>query len=129
MAEAVFLLDSNICIYVLADAECDASRTLQQMRPGMVAVSAIAHAEVMRGIPASEPRARRAADRLFQLVPVLPFEQRAARAYAELPFRRGRFDHLIAAHALALDITLVTNNEADFADMPGLKIENWTVAP
>ena len=35
-------------------------------------------------------------------------------------------DRLIAAHALALDLTLVTNNERDFADVPGLRIENWT---
>jgi len=34
---------------------------------------------------------------------------------------------LLAAHALALDVVIVTNNEADFADVPGLRVENWTV--
>ena len=62
---------------------------------------------------------------LFEQVPVQPFDQKAALQYAGLPFRRRSFDRLIAAHALSLDAILVTNNEADFADVPGLKIENW----
>jgi tRNA(fMet)-specific endonuclease VapC len=58
-------------------------------------------------------------------VPVLPFDAAAAEVYARLPFRRGSFDRLIAAHALALDLVLVTDNVADYADVPGLKVENW----
>ena len=57
---------------------------------------------------------------------LLPFDEAAVRAYAALPFRRGSFDRLIAAHALALDLTLVTSNVRDFADIPGLLVENWT---
>ena len=60
-------------------------------------------------------------------IPVLAFDQAAGRAYAGLPFKRGRFDRLIGAHALSRGLTLVTNNERDFADIPGLKIENWTI--
>jgi tRNA(fMet)-specific endonuclease VapC len=56
----------------------------------------------------------------------LPFDDAAARAYARMPFRRGRFDRLLAAHALSLDATVVTNNLSDFADIPGLKVEDWT---
>ena len=44
-----------------------------------------------------------------------------------LPFKRRSFDRLIAAQELALDVILVTDNEKDFADIPGLKVENWTV--
>ena len=54
-------------------------------------------------------------------------DEAAAREYAKLPFKRARFDRLLAAHALSIGATVVTNNEADFADVPGLKIENWTV--
>ena len=61
------------------------------------------------------------------VVPIQPFEEAAARAYAKLPFKRARFDRLLAAHALSIDATVVTNNEGDFTDVPGLKIENWTV--
>ena len=56
---------------------------------------------------------------------VTPLEM--ARAYATLRFRRASYDRLIAAHALSLGLTVVTDNEADFADVPGLKVENWTV--
>ena len=59
-------------------------------------------------------------------VAVMPFDELAARQYARLPFKRGSFDRLIGAHALALGLVLVTNNEADFADIPDLQIENWT---
>ena len=62
-----------------------------------------------------------------QEVPILPFDEAAARTYAQLPFRRRSFDRLIAAHAISLGITVVTNNEADFADVSGLQVENWTV--
>lgn len=69
---------------------------------------------------------RAAFNRFLGKFPVVPFDEAAARAYARVPFRRGKLDRLIAAHALALDIVLVTNNERDFADVPGLKTEDWT---
>ena len=62
---------------------------------------------------------------LFERVPVLPFDRMAAARYAGIPFRRGRFDRLIAAHALSLGARLVTNNPADFSDIPDLRMENW----
>ena len=45
----------------------------------------------------------------------------------QLPFKRGSYDRLIAAHALSLGLTVVTGNTKHFADVPGLKVENWTV--
>ena len=62
----------------------------------------------------------------FERLPVLPFDRAAAHVYARLPFSRHRFDRLIAAHALALDLTLVTANARDFRDMPDLRVEDWT---
>jgi tRNA(fMet)-specific endonuclease VapC len=47
-------------------------------------------------------------------------------AYAQLPFKRASFDRLIAAHAVSQDLIVVTGNAKDFADVPGLKVENWT---
>ena len=44
-----------------------------------------------------------------------------------LPFRRGSYDRLIAAHALSHGLIIVTDNERHFADIPGLNVENWTV--
>jgi tRNA(fMet)-specific endonuclease VapC len=64
---------------------------------------------------------------LIEEVEVLPFDEMAALVYANLPFKRASYDRLIAAHALALGLTIVTDNETDFADVPGLRVENWTV--
>lgn len=126
MTEPAFLLDSNICIYVLQDAGSPAALRIEQCRPGTVVVSAITYAEVARGIAPEDTRNLAKLDAFFRAVPILPFDQVAARAYASIPFRRGTFDRLIAAHALSLDLTVVTNNERDYADVEGLKIENWT---
>ena len=91
--------------------------------------SAIVFAEIMRGIDVSDRRAVDLTMRLFRLIEVKPFDRMAARAYADVPVRRGKFDRLIGAHALALDLTVVTANEADFADVPNLRVENWTLPP
>jgi len=125
VTEPAFLLDANTCVYILDGVGEMLRRRVEAVRPGMPVTSAIAFAEVMIG------GVRRGAvaetRRLFDTIPVLPFDQSAAEAYMRLPFKRGSFDRLIAAHALALDLTLVTNNERDFADVNGLRVENWTV--
>jgi tRNA(fMet)-specific endonuclease VapC len=59
-------------------------------------------------------------------IPIIAFVDVAAREYARLPFRRAGFDRLLAAHALSIAATVLTNNEANYADAPGLKVENWT---
>lgn len=80
----------------------------------------------MLGLASADEKEMAAFERLFDAAPVVPFDVAAARIYSRLPFKRGTFDRLIAAHALALGATLVTNNEADFTDIPDLRIENWT---
>ena len=124
MAEPRFLLDSSICIYILGGHSAAARLWMEERKPGEMATSAIVLAEVMIGV--RSPEATAAAEALFRLIPALPFDQKAARVYATLPFRRGSYDRLIAAHALSLRLPLVTNNERDFSDVPGLKIETWT---
>jgi tRNA(fMet)-specific endonuclease VapC len=126
VTEAAFLIDSNIAIYALADAAGAAALRIQMHAPGTVVTSSIAYAEVLRGLGAGDEASLALVDAFFAVVPVLPFDRAAAVSYHRIPFRRGTFDRLIAAHALALDLTLVTNNEADFADIAGLRIENWT---
>ena len=126
MTDPAFLIDSNIAIYILEGQLVALRRALERRRPGELAISSISFAEVMRGIGLADKPREEKARRLFATFPVLPFDLAAAEAYRRIPFRRGRFDSLIAAHALALGLTLVTNNERDFADIPGLRIENWT---
>ncbi len=67
---------------------------------------------------------------LLSQIPISAFDDAAVDAYDEIiahcGFVRGRdFDRMIAAHAISLNAILVTANEADFADIPGLVIENW----
>lgn len=125
MAEPLFLLDSNICIYVLEGLAPTVRDRIQTWRPEEIVTSAVVYAEVVRGMASDDVLGMAKVESLFRVIPVLPFDQAAARAYASIPFRRGAFDRLIAAHALALGLTVVTNNERDYADVPGLKIENW----
>jgi tRNA(fMet)-specific endonuclease VapC len=124
--EPLFLLDSNILIYLLQGTSDQLRDRVETYELGQLVTSAIAYAEVMRGISDEDRLQIDAAQRLFAAVGIEPFGPEAAIAYRRVPFRRRRFDRLIAGHALALGLTLVTNNERDFADVRGLRIENWT---
>jgi tRNA(fMet)-specific endonuclease VapC len=123
--DPLYLLDSNICIYVLGGLSAPARARIEQYAPGQVVTSAVAYAEVLRGLPKS-PVAKSKADAFFAVVRVLPFDKDAARQYLTIPFRRASYDRLIAAHALHLGLTFVTNDLRSFKNVPGLKVENWT---
>lgn len=125
MSEPAYLLDSNICIYALQARGRALRERLGEKIEGMIGISAITLAEVGLG-HWTDPKKVEVLEVFLATVDVLPFDQAAARAYAALPFRRGSYDRLIAAHALAADRILITNNERDFKDVPGLRIENWT---
>lgn len=94
---------------------------------GEFVTSAIAFAEIVHGSVRGKPPPPIALQAFIDEVPVLPFDQDAAQAYARLRFERHSYDRLIAAHALALGLIVVTDNTKHFADVPGLKVENWTV--
>jgi tRNA(fMet)-specific endonuclease VapC len=64
-------------------------------------------------------------DLQFSFERVLDLDGKAALASAELPLKRESYDRLIAAHALSHGLTRVTDNGADFANIPGLVVENW----
>ena len=124
MIDARYLLDSNICIYLLEGNAPALRDRVERHVPGEIVTSAIAVGEVLIGA-----QRRGHIDKallLFQTFTALPYDLDAARAYASLSFKRASFDRLIAAHALALGLTLVTNNERNFIDIDGLRTENWT---
>lgn len=121
-----YLLDANICILLLGRPDARLVERVRKCEEGDLAASSIAFAEVAWGSWNGKLPPLWMLDGFSREVRILPFDEAAARQYAMLPFRRGSFDRLIAAHALATGLTLVTNNEADFADIPGLTIENWT---
>ena len=123
-----YMLDSNIIVYLTMNANEWVVRRAAECDEGDLVTSAIAYAEVAYGSLNEEPPAVEQLKMFVEEVPVLDFDYKAALAYATLPFKRGSFDRLIAAHALSHDLTVVTHNERHFADVPGLKVENWTVA-
>jgi tRNA(fMet)-specific endonuclease VapC len=123
-----YLIDTNCCIYLFAGRYPALTQRIGDTAAGEIGLSAIVLAEFAIGRRDREGRPDRQLELLIRQMPVQPFDQRAAEVYAQLPFRRGRFDRLIAAHAVSLGLTLITNNERDFADIPDLRVENWTGA-
>jgi tRNA(fMet)-specific endonuclease VapC len=122
-----YLLDSNIIVYLTMNSNERVVRRAAECEEGDLVTSAIAYAEVAYGSMNELPPAIDQLRAFVEEVPVLDFDYKAALAYATLPFKRGSFDRLIAAHALSHDLTVVTHNDKHFADVPGLKVENWTV--
>lgn len=119
-----FLLDTNILVYLIAGERDLLRDRVQQHEPGTIVTSTLCVAEALYGITDDDQKT--ALDRLLTVIEPLPFGMPEARRFPDVPFRRGKLDRFIAAHALATGLTVVTNNEADFADIPGLQIENWT---
>lgn len=122
-----FLLDANTAVYAMDGAFEVLRERLEAHEPGQVALSVISYAEVAFGTYVGKPPSSEILESFIGVFPLVPFDEAAAREYARLPFKRARFDRLLAAHALSMGATVVTNNVGDFADVPGLAVENWTV--
>ena len=129
-----YMLDTNICINLMKHQPPQVHERFAQCFVGDVVISAVTLAELEFGIACSSPAAqdsnRSALESLLEDIVVAPFEAQAAKAYG--PIRaayknrnRDALDKLIASHAVALGVTLVTNNEADFVNYAGLPVENW----
>lgn len=129
----MFLLDTNICIdFVDGRNPVSRDRVRANFHAGL-SVSSVTAGELLVGPAESDdpPGDLERAEQFLTVVGVLDFDRDAADAYADLVRRVGMkrrsFDRLIAAHALSLGLVLVTNDLRHFADVPGLKIENWAV--
>lgn len=133
MSQALYLLDTNICIYIINRRPPGVFDRFDGLQIGQVAISSITGAELTYGVEKSgSSRNRQALDKFFAPLDVLPFDEAAMRRYGGLRSgleRQGHpigpMDQLIAAHALALDAVLVTNNLREFERVPGLRLENW----
>lgn len=122
-----FLIDADCAIFAMSDEASPVNRQIARCTRGEIAISTISFAEVALGSRIGKPPPSEVLEAFIAAIPLVPFDEAAARMYATLPFKRTRFDRLLAAHALSLDATIVTNNEMDFVDIPGLKIANWTI--
>jgi tRNA(fMet)-specific endonuclease VapC len=127
------LLDTDITSYIFAHHDERVRRRFLAFAIGDVGISTITVAELAFGSELNRSeRNRRAIERALESLAIMPFELAAARAYGQVRTalqRRGTpigpLDMLIAAHAISLDVPLVTNNVREFRRVPGLRIENW----
>lgn len=131
-----YMLDTNICIYLLKRQPAEVLMRLEALRQGEAVISVVTHAELRAGLEIqiqNRSHDEHVLKLLTRRIPVLPIDESASIAYGRMRAavpdrRRDALDRLIAAHALSIDATLVTNNEAAFKDYPGLIVENWVIS-
>lgn len=137
MAAVKFLLDTNAVIRYLNGRSESLRNRLTDERDDAIAVCSVVRAELLYGAAKStNPQKTFRAQQLFlDRFPSLPFDDAAALSYG--PIRAhlervgtpiGGYDLLIAAIAVARNLTLVTHNLAEFARVPGLLLEDWETA-
>lgn len=129
-----FMLDTNIIAYAKNNRPGTGLKRLTQHNPEDYCISSITLAELEFGVyNSARPEQNQLALLTFLArIELVPFEADAAREYgiirADLTRKDnliGANDLLIAAHAKALGLTLVTNNTRQFKRVDGLKLENW----
>ena len=130
-----YMLDTNICIYCIKKSPDNVFRHLQDCEIGEVVISAITYSELRYGVANSSDPERNglALAEFLSPLEILDYTSDVANVYGSIRSllkRRGKLigplDLLIAAHAVRLQLTLVTNNTREFSRISGLTIENWT---
>ena len=128
-----YLLDTNICIYIINEQPAQVLQRLIQAGRESLAISTITVAELAFGVAKStRADSRVKLENFLSKFPILDWGQDAAWVYGNVRKtleakgqRIGERDLLLACQALSLDITLVTNNTREFERIEGLKLENW----
>lgn len=129
-----YLLDTNTCIYIAKKRPLAVLQQFEKMVMGDVAMSIITYGELLYGVEKSQhqKKSKTILAELSSLIPPLPLSPTASHHYAETRATLekqgkpiGNNDLWIASHALALNVTLVTNNAKEFSRIPKLKLTNW----
>ncbi|MEO1209020.1 MAG: type II toxin-antitoxin system VapC family toxin [Cyanobacteria bacterium J06638_20] len=129
-----YLLDTNICIYLIKQKPHKVLARFQNLSLSDIGVSSITIAELEYGVYKSQQQEKNRGALMQFLIPleIVEFEPAAATSYGAIRSdleRRGlvigSMDMLIAAHALSLGVTLVSNNTREFSRIPNLSLENW----
>ena len=126
----MYLLDTNACLdFLLLRSTALVERLGEAFGSCSVSTITVAELRVGNRTSADPLEDDRKLDLFLSALDVEAFDAAAAARYGKmmrnLALKRTRFDRLIAVHALSLGLILVTSNTSDFADVPGLKVENW----
>jgi tRNA(fMet)-specific endonuclease VapC len=128
------MLDTNVCIYLIKEHPASVVERFAAHPVGDIGISVITLAELEYGVTKSSRSAknRDALDQFVSPLDVAPFDRHATAAYGRLRAALekkgqpiGSMDLLIAAHALSLNVRLITHNVKEFGRVPGLRIEGW----
>jgi tRNA(fMet)-specific endonuclease VapC len=128
------LLDTNMCIYLIRKKPPQVLERFNDYSVGEIGVSSITVAELQYGVEKSQRSAqnRRALGQFLIPLVIADFDEGAAEAYGKVRAALevqgkpiGALDTLIAAHALSLEATLVTNDTREFSQVPDLGLANW----
>jgi tRNA(fMet)-specific endonuclease VapC len=128
-----YMLDTNICIYVIKNRPTELRQQFNRLAE-QICISAITLAELYYGVEKSSRRIQnlQAVEQFVARLEALPFSVEAAAHYgqvrAELErvgWPAGAHDMLIGAHARSAGLIVVTNNLREFERIPGLRTENW----
>ena len=129
-----WLLDTNVCIDLIRRRPPSMLDRFRRHQVGEIGISVVTLAELEYGVSGSSRPAqnREALDQFVSPLEVVPFDRPATTAYGRLRAALekkgqtiGSMDMLIAAHALSLEVRLVTHNSREFGRVPGLKTEDW----
>jgi tRNA(fMet)-specific endonuclease VapC len=133
--ESRYLLDTDTFVYIRRGRPEKARARFRRLQVGEAVMSVITYGELIYGIAKKKvgPEPLLRLEELTQIVQVIPLMPETATVYGAIRATLsakgemiGGNDLWIAAHALASNLILVTNNEREFRRVPDLKIENWT---
>lgn len=131
-----YMLDTNICIYVIKHKPTAAVKNFLKHNPEELGISAVTYAELLHGVEKSQAveRNRMALMLFLSAISILEFDSYAAEEYGKIRAdleRKGTpigpMDLLIAGHARSKGLILVTNNTREFMRVEDLEVEDWTM--
>ena len=129
-----FMLDTNICIYIIKQKPAKVLKRFAQYSPGYILLSSETLAELRYGVEKSlhVQQNHDALSGFIVPLEIADFDEKAADEYGKVRAKLekkgqpiGSMDMLIGAHALSLGVTIVTNNTKEFRRINGLTVENW----
>lgn len=131
----IYMLDTNICIYILKNKNDKLIKKFANCQFGDIGISSIVYSELIYGVEKSVKKDENLKNLLkfLSAIVICDYDVDAANEYGRIRSSLesdgkviGSLDMLIAAHASSKKATLITNNEREFKRIKGLKVDNWT---